>query len=765
MRGINILKNRLKNIQTKQCIFIIEIIFMLIICFLHAIDAGHYANFSAINGTFQNYNPVRRFLAGQIPYRDFQDYLGIGHLYIGSIATVIFGGDYQRSLMAFSFLTIFSLALLSTTIGHAIFQNKNIALGSTNVVLALLLKDSLILSGGGVSDEIKEALAYALVPGNSARLIRGMILPVACILLFYFNYLHTCIAYKKILLGKYKKYIEPVAIGMIAGFAFIWSNDYGISCWFCLIIMSFIFAFSKFRRIKQALLNMSLVIFSSIIWIFVFIEILTLGHFKNWFMSIFGTGGYQGWYYNNTKSYFIYQLDLSFLVLVQAFLCLFYIIRLFNTHAKGCALTRYGIPAFANMVSFCAINEYQLLSGGGLYQVAFAVLFFTVLYEILLFIGSLGKTKKIYKLVIVTSMVMSLALIISDFKDEVFFWKLNEKDGKYVSQMGGSMTYLGDDLINTSQFLNGKSFFATYASAQEVMEDTFQPSGTDYIIHVLGDSSREKYMDSFKNGDFTYAATIKPTYTPWEYWVQRANWFFYRELYNEWHPVYSNSYEVYWERNEEESYVLKDEFEIKVKNIDKSTKKIIVNADQSINGIADVYIDYSVKKKDRKLSKLSFRKVLKVKNTGVRYSKEPNDSIEKGWYESNYLRDSGSEYIPIPVVNGYGEVTLTSFPESATYLELYESSCKSIYQVVSSYVEVISVKDSLTETKITVDKNEFNKDILKDIKEVVINEEEYQVIEVEEKESCYIVHVLNKGKPIKKENDILKSGNMFQIKK
>lgn len=98
--------NRIKaknNLRKETIIIVFELLVMLSICILHAITSGHYVNFWPINGTFQNFNPVRRFLAGQIPYRDFQDYLGLGHLYAGTIITFLFGSDYQASLTAFSF--------------------------------------------------------------------------------------------------------------------------------------------------------------------------------------------------------------------------------------------------------------------------------------------------------------------------------------------------------------------------------------------------------------------------------------------------------------------------------------------------------------------------------------------------------------------------------------------------------------------------------------------------------------------------------------
>lgn len=107
----------LKKIKKESLIFILEILLMLAICLLHSLSTGHYVDFWPMNGTFQNFNPVRRLLSGQIPYRDFQDYLGLGHLYTGTIMTLIFGGDYQGSLVAFTFLSFAGLACLSFMVG------------------------------------------------------------------------------------------------------------------------------------------------------------------------------------------------------------------------------------------------------------------------------------------------------------------------------------------------------------------------------------------------------------------------------------------------------------------------------------------------------------------------------------------------------------------------------------------------------------------------------------------------------------------------
>ena len=90
---------------------------------------------------------------------------------------------------------------------------------------------------------------------------------------------------------------------------------------------------------------------------------------------------------------------------------------------------------------------------------------------------------------------------------------------------------------------------------------------------------------------------MKETYTQYEYWIERANWFFYRELYNNWHPIYSNDYEKYWERNETGEDNIRGEFSVKIEDVNASAKKIIIDAgDETISGYADLYIDYAVKK-------------------------------------------------------------------------------------------------------------------------------------------------------------------------
>lgn len=728
----------LRKIKKDAWIFFAEILLMLLICMMHSVSAGHYANFFPINGTFQNFNPVRRLLDGQIPYRDFQDYLGMGHLYIGSIITAVFGGDYQASLQAFSFLTFSGIALLTLMVSMAMIRKKEIAVAVTNIILIMLLIKPLFLEKALAGTEaILEALEYGLGTGNSARIIRGMILPIACLLLYAGYRFGKYLSKKYALNAKQKEIVLFAGIGLIAGFSFVWSNDYGISCWVCFIIVAFWLSLSRDRKFFKAIRMSIIEAASSLVSIFITVEVFTLGHFGAWFSATFGTGGYQSWYYNSDdKSYYLYDVDFTYIMLIQAGLAVMYLFKLFVRKGSWDAIRRYGMLGFANMVCFCAVNEYKVLSGGRAREVALTVLFLTVLFEVVNFLTSnLDRTKGI-QIVFASSTIISLAWLISTISDEVVFTFMTEKEGVYVDALGGSLTSLGEDLNETDKFLDGKAFWATYASAQEVVSDTYQPSGTDYIIHVLGDKQRKNYLNLFQNGDFTYTATIRDTYTDWEYWVQRANWFFYRELYKNWHPVYANTYELYWARNAEKNQnMVTDGFMVNVEDIDASTKKIIVQCDTEVNGIADVYIDYAVKKKDNNSAKIVIQTALRIENTGTVYADQDSDVC----YESNNLRPESAEYVPVPVVNGYGEVTIMSNPVKSTYIDVNDVKCTTIYTVASSYLTVSAVlkEDNVFE----ILHNDKNQDALNGVSELEINHNKYKIIGVSSDEVAIYIAV------------------------
>ena len=237
---------------------------------------------------------------------------------------------------------------------------------------------------------------------------------------------------------------------------------------------------------------------------------------------------------------------------------------------------------------------------------------------------------------------------------------------------GGVRMY--SDIISAKEFLGDKKIFSTYASAQEVVQNQFQPSGFDYIIHVLGDEQRKKYLESFRKGDFDYAVTIREEHNDWENWIKRANWFFYRELYRNYSPVFENGYKRYWQKNEsgqENAFDAKSgSISLKIEDINPSTKKIIISAPKYVSGTADVLIDYEIRKnKAARKSKFIFNMNLLVQETALNSK------------NTNSLRAKSKEYIPIEIKNGRGEAILSSKPVGSTMLEIKEVRCDEIFYI------------------------------------------------------------------------------------
>ena len=54
---------------------------------------------------------------------------------------------------------------------------------------------------------------------------------------------------------------------------------------------------------------------------------------------------------------------------------------------------------------------------------------------------------------------------------------------------------IGSGLDEYAGKFSDGTLFSTYAGAMETVNGIFQPTGTDYIIHVLGDEQRQRYLD------------------------------------------------------------------------------------------------------------------------------------------------------------------------------------------------------------------------------------------------------------------------------
>lgn len=660
---------------------------ILLMCFVHSLKAQIDCDFFPTNGTFQNFNPVRRLLDGQTPFLDFSVYLGLGHLYLGGLLTAIFGGTYASSLSAFSFLTLFSLALLSTIVGYAILGSLKKALPITILLLAALLT-STYLFPEGIFDDFNHALAASLGPGNSARFIRGAIVPICILLIIGITRLVEKTRFYREA-NENLRIIAMVSICSVAGaFCFIFSNDYGLSSWLCIGIMVFVVSLARRTGILKSIGFGALYIALSGLLVIILVTLITKGNPLSWFSLTFGTGGYQSWYFNlDTNNYYLYNLDFSFLSLLQFIICILYISRLAKCRASNSACTRFGIPALANMIAFCASNEYLLLTGNVLHEIAYSTLFLTLLFELVRSIWIAWNKKTIEhfsKLCGIFIVCVGIAWTVSAFTEYVPRLIESPSSETYIEELGGDLPEKSEELESAIEFIGDEKIFATYSSGLETITGQFQPTKFDYIIHALGDNAREEYLNSFKQGDFKYAATIREKYVDWENWIRDANWFFYRQLYKDYHPVFANSYELFWEKNasDEKHEISPSEVDLDIERKDGSIV-LKVNCNKKISGTADVNINYSIEKTGNFFERLMiWQECLLVENTSPKKHWETDKN-------SFRLPSSGDAFIPIHVVKGYGEATLTSMPEGNTELILENAELITLFTVNYDFAEIV----------------------------------------------------------------------------
>lgn len=126
--------------------------------------------------------------------------------------TWLMGGSYHKSLIAFSFLSLFSLALISFVLGFAALKKTLLAAAITNIMLILAVIQPLFFTNIiSETEALKISFREALYVGNSARFIRAMVLPlvslIICILVKVYDksFATKCNKYESLIRGPIKQ--------------------------------------------------------------------------------------------------------------------------------------------------------------------------------------------------------------------------------------------------------------------------------------------------------------------------------------------------------------------------------------------------------------------------------------------------------------------------------------------------------------------------------------------------------------------------------
>lgn len=607
--------------------------------------------FSPINGTYQNYNVVRRLLTGEIPCLDFVAYLGMGHLYLGSALAALLGGNLLSSVISYQLLTTGSLFLLVFALGSIYSHSARRICYAFMLILPLVFCLTILTAKLFPIYPLDELIQVA----NSARMVRAMILYIDVLLLYY---LENSRLKNKILY-----------IGLIAGGTICYSNDYGIATALSIIFLTIYRSYADGKNIFISSLLLSI---STLIGLIATAAIVTQGHPTAWFLMNSSIGDFQTWYFNGEKCYYIYQFDINILTILQFIFVLFCLYSYFHKREYS-----YLALALINTASFLVAQEAHFLSGGGA-TIAHMNLILSVLYYFFLSHECFWQKKYTISTVYVC-VVLFLAVSAVDWHKNIAKNQITISQ-KAQEHFGCGIGPLEQEVLNAAEITKGAPVFSTYASALEDYTNQFQPSGYDYIIHVLGKTAREKYMHSFQNDNFEYV-TIQREYSPWSYWMRNANWFFYRELYAHYTPVYANFYELFFKKVPEDlSIPMPDNTQIIINKQNESLYSVEIFTDTNINGTADVMLDYKIDLQNNWRSKLVFRRDLDIiETTQNEVAAKPEEDL----FRNFKLAGSGQFYVPITIKNGHGQILLQANPKKEAILQIINVDCKHYFQATT----------------------------------------------------------------------------------
>ena len=631
-------------------------IFTISILILYGIERSSSLHYIPFNNDFQTYNGIRRLLSGQTPYKDFVFYLGLGPLYSTSFFVKLIGNSFMNSLFTTTFLSYLFSAITITFILYLILKNIKISISTTFLIFFLQF----------INREFDIAKTYypniynflnpiytTAQTGHSYRPARSFIIILAAIILYLVLEKQEYIKQKT---KNLPSFLKAFLIGVFAATLILWSNDFGNASY---IAFSFIFflVILKSKNLNKITIGILSYIIGTLISIFCTISILTKGHFTSWLKATLGTADFQSWYYGSDgyATYFYKNLNHSlFIIAVIGLILCLTILHIKNKRIVSDNL----VIIFLSLSYLIAAYLYQIFS----YETAlFSYLnsFGTIL--VLAFILKLINNflNKYISFTEIYSITVFLIILLSIFllgAPTIYF---NYHKGVYNEKLQGYLPEYSTELNTLINYTQGAQVFSTFASAYETITDQFQPTRYDYIIHVLGEEARKEYITDFKNGEYQYVFTISKNYTPWQDWTWYANWFFYRELYQNYQPTYEIGYNNIWEPSTDNSISL-DNTTISYKYLSPDRVKISINSQNKSHLIADIKLSYSTNIKHKNLDPL--RTLLFV----------DLNRPEKEVQGFNLPSISEEYFIPIEVINGYGSVILDLRPNGYGTIDIHQ---------------------------------------------------------------------------------------------
>ena len=604
-------------------------------------------DYVSVNGDFQSYNVFRRILAGQTPYVDFANYVGMAPVVL-NLPLVALNNSFANSL----FVTNFTAALLFSATVLLVFWL--VARSRPAALLAAVFFVKFCSSGlmgtllgarlGGYLTGLFESL---YTPSNSMRIAR-LFLPflLAGAALVWLK-ARRCGLEGDALQQALARRVPCLVWGLAAGLGVSWSNDFGLACLFCLtVLFVLVQALRLWAGWRVFAARLGIYLAGALGGAAVSACLASGGHPLGYLRFTRDVGGWQYFYFNGTggRAMLLYLLETprlwAFALPAAAFLA-WCLTRLWQKRLTDRQLV-LGFLAFAILA---ATGAYTVSGSGYNFKEALEGYTWLALFA-LAARGLVRLTRRAARLrdgaLRLAAAGLALALAVLAVRDAAG-WKNAEHKGEYIPALGGWCEYTRA-LVDAPALTGGAPVFSAYATGLETVEGTFQPTGCDYIIHALGEERRAAYLAEFERGAYPYAQTPR---LELENWLTAQNWDFYRELWAGYERVSDTEYSWLWRRCGDRALPIRAQ--AAVEQLDGGMVQITVSAPGSETFTADLEIVYDTAFTGGWGAFVSLGRRLVSFGTPV-FGDMPGVGAN--------LPAAGRAYLPVRVENGSGTVTL-----------------------------------------------------------------------------------------------------------
>jgi len=509
--------------------------------------AGNF-NGHPMNGAFQIYNPLRRIAAGELPGRDFPFFHGVGVPWIhyplfALLGGGLFGSEMSRILLS-PLLFVFSSAVFFT----AMFRSWKKAAFATALIVA-------------VAPLVTETLDH----GNAVLGVRSTV-PVLVAAVFLWRPRRAWLVWGS------RVGPDIIVAPVLLGLSFSLGAEQGLAAIAAYLVMRLIVLWrsgtGRVRAVLQLVVECAATGVLLLLWLLVFTGGHALIALK---YALVDVAGDQSWYFGGPPNPYLtvdtffdltfrgLPLTITLLGVATSAVAIYLYRRGSLAPAEPRTFLYMGLTGLFSLASFLGYfwPQNQMSPLGRLVALVLVGILLGQLFALLerdrdpvrqgISIALRAAATSIAVLGLVASLLLTAAPIrnISIRETLSVAFEARHQPDSFVARYDWATS-----LEIFRPYLEGSTFWSTWAGIQESNLGVFQPStdGEDYIIHALGPERRSRYEEQFVESAPDFAITVNPSLTGFEGWLWTANSGFYKHLFTDYDLKISGNPYFLWER-------------------------------------------------------------------------------------------------------------------------------------------------------------------------------------------------------------------------